>query len=404
MTTKKQPAALIEECDVVIVGAGPAGLSMARALAPSGMTITVVEKNDQATLVDPPFDGREIALTHYSKELMQKLQIWSKISPEEIYPLRDAKVINGSSNYQLHFEQPSMARGKPANSLGFLISNHNIRRAAYEAVLAYENVRFIYDHSITEVNNTQQDTIEAVLDNGQILKSKLLIAADSRFSSVRRQLGIAAQMHDFGRTVIVFRMRHTLTNQHTAFECFHYGRTLALLPLEENLTNCVITINNEHVNQILSMTPAQLEEDIKQQLRGKLGEMTLASTIHSYPLVGVHANAFYAQRSAVIGDAAVGMHPVTAHGFNLGLNSVGILARLINEAAQQGRDIGSKSLLASYQRHHMPHTRALYHGTNAMISLFTKDTPPARLVRSLVLRVSNNLPPLKKLISLQLTG
>ena len=121
MTTKKQPAALIEECDVVIVGAGPAGLSMARALAPSGMTITVVEKNDQATLADPPFDGREIALTHYSKELMQKLQIWSKISPEEIYPLRDAKVINGSSNYQLHFEQPSMARGKPANSLGFLI-------------------------------------------------------------------------------------------------------------------------------------------------------------------------------------------------------------------------------------------------------------------------------------------
>lgn len=404
MTTHNEPARLIEQADVVIVGAGPAGLSMARALAPSGLAITIVEKNDRATLAEPPFDGREIALTHYSKELMQKLQLWSKISPEEIYPLRDAKVINGHSNYQLHFEQPTKARGKPANSLGFLISNHNIRRAAYEAVLPYENIQIIDGHSITEVNNSQPETIEAVLDNGQILKSKLLIAADSRFSGIRRQLGIGANMRDFGRTVIVFRMRHTLTNQHTAFECFHYGRTLALLPLEENLTNCVITINNEYVKEILSMTPAQLEEDIKKQLRGKLGDMTLASTIHHYPLVGVHANTFYTHRAALIGDAAVGMHPVTAHGFNLGLNSVGILAKKINDAVQQGKDIGSSALLASYQRHHMPHTLALYHGTNAMISLFTNDTPPARLVRSMVLRVSNNLPPLKKLISLQLTG
>ncbi|MCX8745034.1 5-demethoxyubiquinol-8 5-hydroxylase UbiM [Snodgrassella sp. B3882] len=404
MTTHNEPARFIEQADVVIVGAGPAGLSMARALAPSGLAITIVEKNDRATLAEPPFDGREIALTHYSKELMQKLQLWSKISPEEIYPLRDAKVINGHSNYQLHFEQPTKARGKPANSLGFLISNHNIRRAAYEAVLPYENIQIIDGHSITEVNNSQPETIEAVLDNGQILKSKLLIAADSRFSGIRRQLGIGANMRDFGRTVIVFRMRHTLTNQHTAFECFHYGRTLALLPLEENLTNCVITINNEYVKEILSMTPTQLEEDIKKQLRGKLGDMTLASTIHHYPLVGVHANTFYTHRAALIGDAAVGMHPVTAHGFNLGLNSVGILAKKINDAVQQGKDIGSSALLASYQRHHMPHTLALYHGTNAMISLFTNDTPPARLVRSMVLRVSNNLPPLKKLISLQLTG
>ncbi len=393
-----------KETDVIIVGAGPAGLSLARALAPSGLSITVVEKQDSATLAEPPFDGREIALTHYSKELMQQLDMWDKVPANEIYSLRDAKVINGYSNYQLHFEQPTMARGKPANTLGFLISNHHIRRAAYEAVTPYKNINLIGGHSIIDVRNEDSNHIEATLDNGQTISARLLIAADSRFSNTRRQLGISAQIHDFGRTVIVFRMRHTLSNQHTALECFHYGRTLALLPLEENMTNCVVTINNERAGEILNMSPAQLAADITKQLKGKLGDMHLVSTVHHYPLVGVHANAFYAHRSALIGDVAVGMHPVTAHGFNLGLSGVGILSKLIIEAVQKGKDIGGQTLLAQYQRQHMPHTRMLYHGTNAMVSLFTNDSHPARLMRSLVLRISNNLPPVKKLISKQLTG
>ena len=118
----------------------------------------------------------------------------------------------------------------------------------------------------------------------------------------------------------------------------------------------------------------------------------------------MHAGRFYAPRAALIGDAAVGMHPVTAHGFNLGLESADILGKLVSQAAQNGRDIGAAALLERYNAKHQLNTRPLYHGTNAMVKLFTNEAAPAKLLRGLVLRVSNNLPPVKKLITHQLTG
>ncbi|WP_037587827.1 5-demethoxyubiquinol-8 5-hydroxylase UbiM [Stenoxybacter acetivorans] len=391
------------DTDILIVGAGPAGLSFARAVAPCGMRVTLVEKSSEAELANPPYDGREIALTHRSKAFMEELGMWQSVAEDEIYKLKDARVVNGQSDYELYFPQPSTALGKPTDTLGYLISNHNIRKAAYQAIKSWQNVALICEKGVREVHTNAQGA-RAVLDDGSEIHARLLIAADSRFSHTRRQLGISADMHDFGRTVIVFRMRHTLSNHHSAFECFHYGRTLALLPLEEYLTNCVITIDSDKADSVLKLSPEALASDVIRQLNGRLGEMTLDSTIHAYPLVGVHANAFYAVRSALIGDAAVGMHPVTAHGFNLGLESAHILSRLVNEAAEEGRDIGSNGLLARYQREHMLHTRPLYHGTNVMVKLFTNEAPPAKVLRSAILRLSNHFPPIKHLISKQLTG
>ncbi|MDF7676509.1 5-demethoxyubiquinol-8 5-hydroxylase UbiM [Neisseriaceae bacterium ESL0693] len=389
--------------DLLIIGAGPAGLALARALAPTGLRITLIEQQPLSVLQSPPFDGREIALTHHSKDLMQQLHIWPHLDPGQIYPLHDAKVMNGHSSYQLHFRQPHSARGKPIDSLGFLVSNHHIRQAAYQSLTPYKHIDFICGQRVTQVH-TSPDQAHIELDNGQRYHSQLLIAADSRFSNTRRQLGIGAQIHDFGRTICVFRIRHTLSNQHSAYECFHYGHTLALLPLETTMTNCVVTLDNSHLKEFLSRPPEILARKLEHMMNGMLGQINIISDIHHYPLTGVHAHSFYSQRAALIGDAAVGMHPVTAHGFNLGLAGAGILARLITQAHQQGKSIASPSLLAQYQALHLPHTRLLYHGTNALVTLFTQESPPARMARHLILRASNHLAPLKKIITKQLTG
>nr|WP_314107311.1 5-demethoxyubiquinol-8 5-hydroxylase UbiM [uncultured Neisseria sp.] len=389
--------------DILVVGAGPAGLSFAAELAGSGLKVTLVERSPLEVLQNPPYDGREIALTHFTREIMQRLGIWRLIPENEIYPLRDAKVLNGQSDYQLHFPQPTEARGEPADCLGYLISNHNIRKAAYEVVSKLDNVTILAGTGVKEVK-TSSDEAQVILENGEVLAGKLLLAADSRFSQTRRQLGISSDMHDYSRTMFVCRMRHTLSNQHTAYECFHYGRTIALLPLEEYLTNTVITVDSDKAETIRNLSPEELAATVREQLKGRLGDMELVSTIHNYPLVGMIAQRFYGTRSALIGDAAVGMHPVTAHGFNLGLSSADILAKLVLEAEQRGQDIGASSLLEKYSSKHMLHAQPIYHGTNMLLKLFTNETAPAKLLRGLVLRASNNFPPLKKLITKQLTG
>ena len=389
--------------DILVVGAGPAGLSFAAELAGSGLKVTLIEKSPLEVLQNPPYDGREIALTHLSREIMQRLGMWDLIPKDEIYPLRDAKVLNGQSDYQLHFPQPTQARGEPADCLGYLISNHNIRKAAYEVVSKLENVTILTGTGVKKVK-TSEDEAQVILENGEVLSGRLLLAADSRFSQTRRQLGISSDMHDYSRTMFVCRMKHTLSNQHTAYECFHYGRTIALLPLEEHLTNTVITVDSDKADTIKKMSPEELAASVKEQLKGRLGDMELVSTIHNYPLVGMIAQRFYGKRSALIGDAAVGMHPVTAHGFNLGLSSADILAKLILEAEQRGQDIGATSLLEKYSTKHMLHAQPIYLGTNMLLKLFTNETAPAKILRGLVLRASNNFPPLKKLITKQLTG
>lgn len=392
------------QSDIIVVGAGPAGLAFARYFKGSRLSITILEKAPLEAIAQPKYDGREIALTHHSKEILQNLGAWQRFNHNDIYTLKDAKVYSGSFDYALHFKVPKdLLALTSIDRLGNLISNHNIRQALYDEVSTLPNVQILTNINIQDIKTTPRQAA-VTLKDGTILTSKLLIGADSRLSFVRRELGIGAMMNDFGRTVIVFRVSHPLSNQATAQECFLYGRTLALLPLTETMTNCVITLDNTQAPKLLAMSDDELALEVQRMMNDKLGKLTIAGTIHHYPLMGVHAKTFVSTRAALIGDSAVGMHPVTAHGFNLGLMSADILATLILQANEQNKDIGSDSLLKRYDHRHQRHTRPLYHGTNAMVSLFTNDAKPMHAVRDIALRVSNHLPPIKRWIAGQLTG
>jgi len=384
--------------DVIIIGAGPAGLSFARTLKSSHLNIAMIEKSSLDDLQDPAEDGREIALTHLSVKLMKELGAWDRIDPDSISPIKKAKVLNGDSPYSLDFIRPT----ENMEALGYLIPNHLIRKSFYEEVATMENVELITDTSVEDVHTNEEAGI-VTLSSGITLSAPLIISADSRFSATRRQMGVGAHMQDFSRTAIVCRMEHELSHEQTAFECFHYGKTMALLPMTGNLSSVVITISSQKSDALLDMSDEAFNAQIQQWFGDKLGKISLVGKRHSYPLVAVHADKFVANRYAVVGDAAVGMHPVTAHGFNLGIRGADSLAREMRSAISHGKDFSSMSVLKKYEKDHMHVTKFLYHGTNNIVGLFTTETVPAKLARNALLRVANNFPPLKSMITGKLT-
>lgn len=384
--------------DIAISGAGPAGLSLARALAGSGLTIAMIEKFTAAQLADPPFDGREIAITQLSARLMRELGQWRHIPAGEISPLRRARVLNGPSPFAMVVEPDATHE-----ELGFLIPNHLIRRAALAAVKETPGITLIDGRSVKGIRS-DADGARLTLDGGDVIEARLAIAADSRFSETRRAMGIPAAMHDFGRTMLVYRMELGKPHENTAWEWFGYGQTLALLPLAGNLASVVLTLPHRQIDALLALTDEEFNADMERRFEQRLGTMRLASTRHPYPLVAVYAERFIAQRFACVGDAAVGMHPVTAHGFNFGLRGAHALARGIRAAAGRGEDFASAAVLEAWEQEHRTVTRPLYLATNAIARLYCDDTPPARLVRNLALRAGQGFGPFRQALTAAVSG
>lgn len=384
---RSAPSARPDSPQVLICGAGPAGLALACALHDRGWAVRVLEQADAATLASPADDGREIALTHRSRRLLEGWGLWERLS--DIAPLCRASVRSSGSRAPLPF-------ASPGQDLGWLVANHRIRAAAWAAA-QQRGIDIRCGQTVTGFERGQASAV-VVTRSGERHEAPLVVAADSRFSPLRRLAGIGARHHDFGRSALLVPLAHEQPHGGVAQECFLEGHTLALLPKTGERCSAVWTVINSALPRLAAMDDRELALDIEAAAEGRLGRMRVDGPRHIYPLVAVWAERFVAPRLALIGDAAVGMHPVTAHGYNLGLYGIEALSRRLDPA----RDPGELGPLLAFEAEHRRAAGPLYAGTNALVKFFTDDRAPVLALRRAVIDLARHLPPVRAAITRRL--
>jgi ubiquinone biosynthesis UbiH/UbiF/VisC/COQ6 family hydroxylase len=376
--------------DIAIIGSGPNGDALACALADTNLKIVIIDKQPLKTLENPKIDGRDIALTHRSINVLKEIGFWDLIPNNLISKINKAKIFDGDSAYSLNFENKNINK----DNLGCLIPNFLIKKTLKKLLKKRKNIFSIESEIIDFYNEGDFNSI--LLSNKKKIKVSLIIGADTRFSYSRSKMGISSFVKDFKKNMIVCRMKIENNHNNTAYEFFKYNKTLALLPYVNNEASIIITDTKKNTEKLLKLKKKDFNFEIENNFNSIFGKMHLIGKRYSYPMITVYSKKFTSNRFALIGDAAVGMHPVTAHGFNLGLQGITILSKEIKSALKNNIDIGSNFVLNKYQ--YKMHLAAipLYFGTNTIVQLYTNTSRPAKIARKFALRAVNTIKPFKR--------
>ncbi len=377
-------------CDVAIIGAGPVGLAFASTLSDRGISSILLERAPEAALAAPAPDGREIALTHRAIAILQELGAWDLIPAEAISPLKAARVLDGTSPFALRFDPDAPVDGP----LGMLVGNSHIRHALYGTAMRRDGLRLLAERTATCIVR-EAGGVVVHATGGEPVRARLAVAADTRFSPMRAAQGISTLRDDYGTSMLVCRMRHERPHDHIASELFNYGTVIAVLPMNGNMCSIVVSRSRDEIADLAATEVPEFEAEIERGVRGMLGTMRLEGKRHVYPLIGTFARCFAAPRFALIGDASVGMHPVTALGFNLGLRGQDTLAQEIAAAVARGGDVADPGALRRYEVAHRRLAFPLWMGTNVVAHLYRRQGPVSRLARGAALRIAERLPPFK---------
>lgn len=378
--------------DIIIVGAGLVGLSLAAAIAPSGLRVSVLDKVSPADMIRPDFDGRVIAVSYASWKLFEATGVWPHMAPQA-QPIMNIRVSDGDAPVFLNFDHKALGE----EPHGFMVENRHIRAALLEALEGAENVSIEAPAGVKEVVQEEGSALVRLSD-GSERRASLVVAADGRNSPLRDAAGIRVIRTDYNQTAIVTAIEHEKDHQGIAHERFLTPGPFAILPLPGKRSSLVWAERPEVAGAILGLDEAAFDAEIAKRIGGFLGDVHAVGPRFSYPLSLHVARRYVAGRLVVIGDAAHGIHPIAGQGVNLGWRDVAALAELVVDAHRLGLDIGAADLLAQYERWRRTDTLSLAAVTDGLTRLFSNDIKPIRLARDIGLAAVNRIPPLKRFL------
>ncbi len=413
--------------DLIIIGGGLAGASLACALRNADLNIALVEAHPLKTDSQPSYDDRSVALSYGSRCIFEGLGLWSALAPcgEAI----DHIHISDRGHFgvtRLSKEQENVA------ALGYVLENRDIGQQLYAVINQSPNIHlFCPAQLIALKQNEQQVSVELDINGKtesresgkrQQLSANLLIAADGSNSQVMALLAIGSSRKSYNQVALISNVTPGYKHNNVAYERFTDSGPLALLPMQKNRCSLVWTLEPEQADYLQALDDTEFLQQLQQRFGYRLGSFKKVGQRQLYPLFLQAATQMVHGRVALIGNAAHSVHPVAGQGFNLALRDIAVLSELIVDAlpastlarhparlspdmsVDSAVDIGSQTLLQRYARLREEDTRRVYGFTDTLVKVFSSKVTALGHLRSFSLQMVDVLPGIKHRLAVQNMG
>ena len=395
----------MERADVIILGGGLVGLSLALALDRHGLSSLVVDPAEPASQVAPAYDGRATAVSSSSWRMLEAIGVAGRLEGMTS-PIRAIRVSDGLKPGGILFDPGE--EGEDSDPLGMMVENRLLRAALHAAAREAERIALLMP---ARPGETVRDGagVRVALDDGRLLAAPLLVAAEGRGSPTREAAGIPLARWAYDHVAIVATVAHERPHGETAYEIFYPDGPFAILPMragEDGVPRSAIvwSVPKRDAEPILALPERALAHEIEKRMGSFLGPVALAGPRWSYPLGFHHAARITAERLALVGDAAHGIHPIAGQGLNLGFRDAAALAEVLVEGARLGLDRGDAQLLERYERWRGLDTFMVAMATDSLTRLYGVPGRAASALRRFGMGAVQRLGPLRRRLMAEARG
>jgi 2-octaprenyl-6-methoxyphenol hydroxylase len=385
------------DTDIIVVGGGPAGLTMTALLASNNINVTCIDRESPSAQTDKSFDGRTIAISSGSQKILEAAGIWKYLEPHAC-PINNIHITDGNSPVLLEYNNEE-ANGR---SFGWIIEMRLIREAMFKRVKELPHAVHMAPAQVKDfIMGT--DNISVCLEDGKTLGAKLVIGADGRQSFTREWMGISTRGWSYKQKAIICITEHENPHNNLAIENFRTQGPFAILPMTkgengENRSSIVWTEHANKKNSAINYTDETFNAALNARFPESYGKVKRIGKKFSYPLGLIHAHDYIGERMALIGDAAHGIHPIAGQGLNLGFRDITVLTDLIIKAEENNKDPGSGELLEKYQQMRRFDNTTMAGSMDMLTRLFSNNLASVGIARKAGIKAISKIPPARKFI------
>jgi 2-octaprenylphenol hydroxylase len=378
--------------DVVIVGGGMVGATVALGLGQQGMSVLLLEKQaiDTSWQADAPYQVRVSALSRASEKILRNLGAWQGIENRRLHAFTAMHVWDEITPGEVHFSAADM--GEP--NLGYIVENEVIQAALWDQVERCDNITVLLNHRLESLR-LENDQAWLVLEGMGEIQTELLVAADGARSQVRELAFIGLETHDYEQCAVVGCVKTALPSEDTCWQRYTQNGPFAYLSMGENVSSIAWYLPMERMQWALALSDKDFAEEISKASDYRLGSVIEVAERGAFPLVRRHAEHYVKPNLALVGDAAHTIHPQAGQGVNLGLLDAAALIETVLDAKAQNKSWGRYSVLRKYERWRRGDNALVQRSMEGFDWLFKQDASFKAVVRSRFMPLANRLTPIK---------